>query len=297
MENGRKWRALWIWAQGNGEDIEVVRFRRAFEAPEGGRLLVRVTADSRYRLYLNGELLAFGPAKGDQFTHYYDVVETPALRPGRNVIAAEVVHYGTDRGPKSVWRSPKGAFLFEGDVLDGAGGLYGTVDSDASWSARREPGGAFALQKETFTLLIGGGESVDGRLLVHGWQFPDYDDASWTEAVVVAKTHDSRWGVLPHWLLAERTIPLMRVETPPIRHVVRGRHEGKAVARAAWNGPFGPVVVAAGETSVFELDAGELMSGHVRLEFAGGRGTKVAVLYSECYEEPPGPDGRCGGAE
>lgn len=293
MENDKQWRSSWIWAEGAGEETDVVLFRRAFDVPAGGRLMLRVSADSRYRLYVNGEWVSFGPAKGDRYTHYYDVVEVtgPVLRPGRNVVAAEVIHYGTGSGPLSVWRSPRGAFLLEGDVLDEQDRIAAVVDTDASWRAFRLPRGAFAFQRETFTLFIGGGETVDGRLLPHGWQLPGFDDADWPAAAIVSATHDATYGQLTPWQLTERTIPLMWIETPPFKTIVRGLHAGNTVGRTELNGPLDGIVVAAGGMSRFELDAGEFMSGHVRLELAGGAGAVIRILYSECYEEPPGPDG------
>ncbi|WP_309120884.1 alpha-L-rhamnosidase C-terminal domain-containing protein [Paenibacillus sp.] len=293
MENNRKWRASWIWADGPGEDVDVVRFRRAFHLPEDGtyRLNVRVSADSRYRLYVNGALVSFGPAKGDPYTHYYDTVEASSyLRPGRNVIAAIAVHYGTGRGPLSVWRSPRGAFLLEGDILDGEG-TVGTIDTDAAWTAYRAPRGAFALQRETFTLFVGGGETVDGRLLPHGWERPEFDGADWPAASIVSATHDRMYGQLTPWQLTERTIPPMRDDEAPFREIVQGRNGAGALAKTAIGGPLEASTVAAGDVARFELDAGEFMSGHVRLELTGGAGATVRMLYSECYEYPPGPHG------
>ena len=306
MEDNRKWRASWIWAASGAEtqeDVELVRFRRTFRLPEDGtyELRAHVSADSRYRLYVNGTPVSFGPAKGDAHSHYYDPVDlTPWLRPGRNVVAALVVHYAEGKGPLSVWRSHRGAFLFEGDIRDGNGQPVGSLDSDAAWLALRDARGAFALQKETFTLFIGGGESVDGRLLPHGWERPDYDDADWPEAVRVSGTHDRTYGQLTPWQLKERPIPPMRDEEAAFARIVRGYRRpsdagaagiAEPIEAADLRGPLESVAVASRETVRLELDAGELMSGTLRLELEGGVGAVARLLYSECYEYPPGPNG------
>ena len=36
---------------------------------------IRITADCRYKLYVNGNLIQYGPAKGDRNIHYIDNVE------------------------------------------------------------------------------------------------------------------------------------------------------------------------------------------------------------------------------
>ena len=46
------------------------------------------------------------------------------------------------------------------------------------------------------------------------------------------------------------------------------------------------LVIPAGTILAVELDAGELMTGYPVIEFAGGGGSVVKVLYSECYAYP-----------
>lgn len=75
---------------------ELVYFRREFNVSDsdGAKLVVDITADSRYRLFLNGESVTVGPCKGDQFSHYYETVDlSERLITGKNVLAVKVLHY------------------------------------------------------------------------------------------------------------------------------------------------------------------------------------------------------------
>ncbi|MCR2823874.1 hypothetical protein [Lederbergia panacisoli] len=117
MEENKQWLSKWIWSKNASIDFhENVYFRRTFQLEdENCQLIVHVSADSRYRLFLNGQSICVGPLKGDNHTHYYETVNlSPYLKRGKNVLAAKVVHYSfnsSEPSPESIWHSPKGGFL------------------------------------------------------------------------------------------------------------------------------------------------------------------------------------------
>src|ERR1039458_2247001 len=54
----------------------VYHFRRTFDlAEKPASFVVNVSADNRYKLYVNGEEAAVGPARGDRFDWRYDPVD------------------------------------------------------------------------------------------------------------------------------------------------------------------------------------------------------------------------------
>ena len=67
------------------------------------QFVVHVSADNRYRLYVNGEQVSSGPQRSDVMHWRYETVDlAPKLRAGRNVIAALVWNWGAARAR---WRS------------------------------------------------------------------------------------------------------------------------------------------------------------------------------------------------
>jgi hypothetical protein len=148
MEQHRTWQAQWIWkmraafAATEGKH-ELIYFRRSFtvDSAEDSRLVVRVSADSRYRLYLNGKSVSVGPCKGDRYTHHYETVDlTEHLRPGMNVLAAKVLHFPVSEpfilgvgGPASVWRSNTGVFFLEGHLTDLNGCVITELGTNEEW--------------------------------------------------------------------------------------------------------------------------------------------------------------------
>ena len=133
----------------------------------------RVTADSRYVLYVNGAEVSRGPVRDipeRQAFHEIDIASY--LRPGWNVVGALVRRYGT---PTGWWRPPTpfgeigyGSFAFEAPAL----GLV----SDGSWRALPAPW----LQHPPGTDPTR--EVVDGRGIPRGWLEADFDDSAWLAA-------------------------------------------------------------------------------------------------------------------
>jgi alpha-L-rhamnosidase len=115
--------ASWIAPPGvPGDSFTVFHARRTFElATKPARFVVHVSADNRYRLYVNGEDVAYlyaqvssGPQRSDVAHWRFETVDlAPYLRRGRNVIAAVVWNWGAAR-PVAQF-SHRTGFLLQGD--------------------------------------------------------------------------------------------------------------------------------------------------------------------------------------
>src|SRR3954468_14074349 len=82
--------------------------------------VVYLCADSRYRLSINGELVAAGPAKPTGKTWFVDAVDVSAhLCPGVNTIGIDVLSYTTSApGNASVPRTGRPGLLVRGTIGD-----------------------------------------------------------------------------------------------------------------------------------------------------------------------------------
>jgi hypothetical protein len=109
----RAWSAHWISVPDTSPyDYGVYHFRRTFELAAAPRaFLVHVTADNRYKLYINGELVSLGPARGDLHHWRYESVDVATyLKTGKNVLAAVVWNFGDlARGSDHQSNRPPGA--------------------------------------------------------------------------------------------------------------------------------------------------------------------------------------------
>lgn len=310
MEELKDWQAKWIWykgLEGMGEaaEHELVYFRRSFAVPadQACRMVIHVSADSRYRLYVNGRSVAVGPCKGDGRTHYYETVDVSHLLvPGTNVLAAKVLHYAGGQpwvmgqyGPVSVARSNTGGFLLEGAVTDEQGRELVSVLSDGTWRCFKDEGYRFVPSR--LIQWAGGMEDVDGTKLPHGWQSIHYDDGGWSSAVAFYDTRNA-YGELTPWQLAPRPIPAMFERLTTFRSITCAEGsvssdwqrliDGAAAPRA----DLVPLRIEPRSRVVVELDAKQLQTGYIELAVSAGTGAAIRILCAECYESEPGDSGK-----
>lgn len=189
----------YIWSDSDGSGLNrYVFFRHVFNLgrkPRSARL--HIFADTRYRLTVNGVLVAHGPARFFVSRPEYDTHDLePHLRRGRNAIAVAVNSYGcyTYHSEHSI-----GGLIAWGEATDQAGRKV-KLATDETWKALQSPW----HEPETthLSFVLNPGELVDARRAVVGWEAPDFDDAAWPHAV--ALKDQAHWGEL-----VPRSIPLL----------------------------------------------------------------------------------------
>ncbi|SFB49632.1 Alpha-L-rhamnosidase N-terminal domain-containing protein [Cohnella sp. OV330] len=281
----------WIWLheeqviKGKGLQ-EQIYFRRSFELEDAAdaELRVRVSADSRYRLYVNGVPVSRGPGKGDSHTQYYEEVDcSPYLREGRNAIAARAVHFHGMEGPISVSRANRGGFFLSGEVTDRAGRTIVKLHTDERWRCLQETAIVFEVT-DWETGFAGGTENAAGHQRMLGWTTADYADADWRPAVEVSQYEDPVYGQLNPWTLTPRDIPTLYEEERAFAAVTKTSRTdlGPQVGTGGLKRPF---TLGPRQSVVLELDAGELTTGYPVLAMAGGKNAKAKLLYAECYRQ------------
>ena len=88
------WPGKWIWIESPGSALEVLQFVHSFSIDADlPTVRLHVSADNRYKLYLNGQFLGLGPQRGDLGQWYFETYDiSAALTPGRHVLSAIVWH-------------------------------------------------------------------------------------------------------------------------------------------------------------------------------------------------------------
>lgn len=194
--------ARWIWV-GTSRPNTYIYFARRFATGKlGGSPRIRVSADTRYVLYLNGVPIGRGPVQSQPYYQYYDTYSGDLpLQTGtgqENLLTAVVYHLGHVE-------DARGGFLLEMDV-DGEV----VVATDESWKALQSA----AWWEETFyfrfNLQAPYQEIFDARRQPEGWPRPDVD--SWPRATEIPG-HPPQAG--PWSRLVSRDIPHMRTEELP----------------------------------------------------------------------------------
>jgi len=175
--------ARWIWLPSQRTlPNTFVLFRREFHIDQAPRRAKGwITADSRYRLTINGQRVQWGPAPCDPRQLDVDAVDlTPYLRAGDNVIGVEVLFYGIGDG---TWAAGKPGLLFHA-TLELDNGRRKTIVSDESWRARLDRAHRPGQSKRWFLRALQ--EEFDAQLHPFGWDTSEakLDDA-WVPAMAL----------------------------------------------------------------------------------------------------------------
>jgi hypothetical protein len=251
------------------------------------RALLYLTADSRYRLWVNGIFVARGPARCYPWRQSVDCLDITAhLQSGPNVLAVQVYQPGYSH------------FAY---VHRGAAGLLAhlvcddesTLWTDTHWRVRRNP--SFAADVPRVSIY---GSGVEERDLHRedDWTAPDYVADSWSPARIAAPV-----GGYPWTCLRLRTVPLLVENEVPI-HLLETRQgvppaprsqDAHGTLRAGWDaglpsaltadsaGWYAPKI-AAGESAswLFDLGWDHACQGWAEIRDAIG-GEQLLVSYAE----------------
>ena len=175
------WVGRFIWTECDPDPYHFfLMARRAFRLhgrPSSATL--HVTADDRYALYINGQYLGRGPARGEVFWKSYDSYDVaPHLHDGGNAIAVLAYYYGCHNART---RDDRCYGLFAQLEYAASDGSKQVIVTDNAWHVRRARGWDRRARRGS----LGVNEIYDANLDPPGRVEPGFDDSSWDPARVL----------------------------------------------------------------------------------------------------------------
>lgn len=283
----------WIWGNGwqesAGNKTQLAYFRKIVSVKEiPDERKIQISADSRYKLYINDRLVCVGPSKGDRMVWYFDEVDAaPYLAAGENVIAVEVLRYPPvhKKGSHSVFRTDIPG-LFVKELHAETEEAFG-FSTDASWKCKLEEHYEIVPESFLFSPLFIF-ESRCGIPENAGWKSIEYIADAWENAVEYNILQMDK-AVSPYNLLP-RTIPHMKLEKRKFAGLF-GYFQSSS-EKKIWNNMLAGksrVCIPANSHETVEISAGELTTGYLSLRMQGGSGSTVKLLTSESYVSKDSP--------
>ncbi|MEN8201157.1 MAG: alpha-L-rhamnosidase N-terminal domain-containing protein [Bacteroidota bacterium] len=284
------WKAQWITHPDESTlDYGVFLFRKQFNLstlPEN--FTIHLSADNRYRLYVNGEYITYGPAVGDINHYRYETLDiSDYLKKGKNAIAAEVVNFGEyRRGAQQTFQT---AFILQSECDELPGLNINT--GNTPWKVMKNracEGIPFTTDSLGSYYVAGPGEKVDAKAFPWGWNSVDYDDSGW---------HDPKPGTVEFavgrgflygstWFLVPRLIPLMEEHPQRFSQIVRTT--GMDHVPAFIEDDTRAVIPPGTRVSIL-LDHKKHTTGFPVLTTSKGKGARIKITYAEALylENPP----------
>ena len=244
--------ASWITIPVKPDRTALYIFKKTFDyVGEANSFKIDISADSRYRLYINGRELAAGPCQsGEGTTHYESLDAVRALVQGENKIEVRVFHLVGDHW-LNMWRREKPALFFNGVINDKV-----EILSDTSFTCERVRSLAFYNCDEIMDSVAPfehmNGDWVTEPLDTVIMYAPNYELNFYTH-----------WGTTEPYMLEPRPIPILLPEEKKPIEVIREYTD------------------ADGKYNII-LDAGAYTTAVVSLELLAKSGTHLRICYAEC---------------
>lgn len=270
------WSSFWITHPSESfVEYGVVLFRNEFDLDDiPAEFIAYVSADNRYRLFINENEVSFGPARGSlQYWRYETLNLAPFLKIGKNVIAVEVYNLGPLR-PVAQF-SYGTAFIFQSEVLPeqlNTGIGPWKVMKNQAYHARPVTG-EMVLGKY---YVAGPCDSIVAAKYPFGWEMVNFKDDHWQRPQIVQKGSGRGYMHGSPWMLVPRNIPMMEQRVIQFTSIARQSEDFAAITDSGFN-----AVISPNRTYTVLLDQKELTMGFPELIISGGTGAKIKATYSE----------------
>lgn len=272
------WKASWIDVPGEpAQGYGVYYFRKQLNLPKKpSSFVVHVSADNRYKLYVNETEVSLGPARGDIAQWYFETVDlAPFLKEGTNTLSAVVWNEGEYRMEAQI--SHRTAFILQGNTE-----AEEIANTNQSWKGIRAAG-----YQPLYPVLIrdyyaaGPGEAVDYRLLPDGWMQSSFTDTTaWKPARELM--YGAPKGVFKFdegsWMLVPRPIPQMEHTVQRLQQL---RKADGITIQSGFPKEKTALTIPANSTVTLLLDQGHLINAYPTLHFSGGTGAQLSMAYAE----------------
>ena len=271
----KAWNAYWIMApHETGRDYGIFYFRKTIDlAAKPASFKINVSADNRYKLYVNGVLVSAGPARGDTYYWNYEKIDlAPYLTTGKNIISAVVWNEAELRPEAQI--SLRTAF-----IVQGATSTEEALNTNNTWKCIRDK----AYQPTTGIgyptyYVAGPGELIDESKTIKNWTALNFDDSAWPNAAQLDHGKPKGMADAFGWMLVPSQLPQMErtVQRIPLLRKAEG-----ITAPAGFPANKTAVTIPANTTATLLLDQTYLTNAYLTLNFSKGKDAGISLMYAE----------------
>ena len=274
----KNWDAKWISCpEINGKEFGVFLFRKSFELEsKSSEFIIHLSADNRYKLFVNGEYIGNGPARGDQMNwrfESYDIAEF--LQQGANVITAIVWNFGEKR--PLAQHTVKTGFILQGNSE-----RERLLNTDQSWLVMKDKAYSPLDVKVRGYYVVGPGEKFEAEKHPWDWKESQFNESQMVKAEEMEPGMPlkslQKYGSPPNYILMPRTIPMME-ET--VQRFSRIRETDLSDMGDDFLKGEKTFTIPANSKKSFLIDQDVLTNAYPVLQFSKGKGSSITFTYAE----------------
>ncbi len=286
LENS--WKSSWITHPDiTGEEYGVYLFQKAFNLKSvQGKFIIHISADNRYKLYVNGHYICNGPARGDLQKWRFETVDiSQHLTDGKNLIGVTVWNFAEFRPIAQISK-------YTGLIIQGDSDDEKEIITNASWKVFKLDSYKPNPFKTKYYYAVGASEKFDARLFPWNWQTSEMTGEGWKFAKELASGTPVNgakvYGAVPNYLLLPREIPLLE-ESKQFFAKVR-RTTVNSVDDEFISGEK-KLVIPPDTRIKFLLDQSQLTTAYPVLEVSKGKNAEIKLIYAESLINQDGSKG------
>ncbi|MEZ4901944.1 MAG: hypothetical protein R2822_09390 [Spirosomataceae bacterium] len=276
----KRWHAQWITVPNASNDgYGVYLFRKTIDiSSKPTNYLIHVSADNRYKLFINEKIVSHGPARGDIEHWNYESVDIASyLKVGKNTIAAQVWNEGEFK--------PEAQITFRtAFILQGSTSAESAVNTNNSWLCEKDNSFAPLRFNVRAYYVSGAGEIRNFATEIKNWQRDDFNDSQWQKArplgYGVPKNVLGAFGTMSGWMLVPSIIPQMELKDERLAKVVI--NEGNIAIPSGFPVEKKGLNIPANASIKLILDQSYLTNAYPNLSFSGGKNASISVLVKLC---------------
>ncbi|WP_268122448.1 alpha-L-rhamnosidase C-terminal domain-containing protein [Roseivirga pacifica] len=252
----------------------VYKFRKAFNLSEKpSAFIVHISADNRYKFFVNGQLVMLGPARGDMYYWNFETVDLAKyLKAGENIVSAVVWNDGPFKPEAQITHQT--GFILQGDTPKEE-----VLNTNQSWKVIKDNSYQPRSVKVTGYYVAGPGEFVDMNKHVFNWHAPELDDSEWANARPIGRGTPKQAAVnATGWLLVPSPIPPMEMTQERLQ--ATRRTEGVEVPKD-FPAQIKSFTIPANTQATILLDQSHLTNAYPTLKFSKGKNASITMAYAE----------------
>jgi len=292
FEKAQRSRPTWITPRRKAFPPEVTAYRLRFDLPQSALIRTHVSADERYKFFVDGQLMGRGPERGSDRAWFYETYDLD-LSAGQHTLVAIVWQLG-EIGPQAQIGLAPG-FLLEAE------GPFGTMISTRSASWETKPVRGITFSMPTFSAIktawfVQPLQTTDAE--VYPWGIEKGDGEDWETPTARHEDFLAPYGLqavhrlYPALLPAQLAVPR---NGGRIRHVAEGTWSNAEsvevvpetslrTEEVAWQAMLDkaiPLVVPPHTRRQVIIDLDDYVCAYTQIRLSGGNGSTLTIGWAE----------------
>jgi alpha-L-rhamnosidase len=284
----KPWTAKWIsYPDNSNSEYGVYLFRKEILIKtKPDKFIIHVSADNRYKLYINGLYVCNGPARSYLFKWNFESIDISSyLHSGKNIISSIVWNFAEHRPLAQI--SGQTGFIIQGNTKD-----ENILNSDTSWVVIKDTAYKPVPVSINQYYAAGDGEEFNCKKHPWNWMNKDFNTFGWKHAREVETGKPvgcmGEWGGASLHLLSQREIALMEEK---IQRFSKIRRANANITTEEFLKGNTPATISANSKVKLLIDQNVLTTAYPVLNFSKGKNSLIRLTYAESLLDSVGNKG------